>query len=290
MPGYGQVPFDPQNRLEATQRLASQLSGNIEQKRTGLYEVKLLETEWASRLAVPLLSDPDEVVRATAAGAVISLPRDEAAALLGPLLDDKAEFVRREAAWAIGEAGSTRSTAKLIGRLRSEALAEVRSAIIIALGKIGDPSAVAALVAAFRTQKGEGNEFIRRSAARSLGQIAQIVADGERQVVTPQSFLPGRYKDLPPANGDRLVQRFPQFSDAVRVLELAAASKRESRDVQREAAFALGAIGESSSAAVLRQLLGSADPYVAETAKEALVKIEAKAGSNDAGAPTSNFN
>ena len=71
-------------------------SGNTELKRNALFQIKNLHTEIASRLAIPALSDADELVRATATTAVIFLPKAEAVQILLPLLNDKAPFVRSE--------------------------------------------------------------------------------------------------------------------------------------------------------------------------------------------------
>src|ERR1700694_5335499 len=57
-------------------------SGSVEQKRNALYEIRNLQTESASRIAIPALSDPEAIVRATAAASIAFLPETEAAILL----------------------------------------------------------------------------------------------------------------------------------------------------------------------------------------------------------------
>src|SRR5690606_19130614 len=81
-------------------------SGDAETQRNALFELKKIGGEEASRAALPALKSRDELVRATAATAVVWLPASEAVAALLPLLDDESEFVRREAAYALGEVGS----------------------------------------------------------------------------------------------------------------------------------------------------------------------------------------
>ena len=78
------------------------VSTNIELRRDALFQIINLKTEEASRLALPALSDPNEIVRATAASAIIHIPKPEALRALIPLLSDKSEFVRRESAHALG--------------------------------------------------------------------------------------------------------------------------------------------------------------------------------------------
>src|SRR4051812_35990440 len=78
-------------------------SGNTELERSAIVQIRNIRTADASRIAIPLLGDNDEIVRASAAGAVIYLPPSDAAAALLPLLSDKAEFVRQETAYALGD-------------------------------------------------------------------------------------------------------------------------------------------------------------------------------------------
>ncbi len=64
------------------------------------------------------------------------------------------------------------------------------------------------------------------------------------------------------------------FQETNRVLISVLQNKKETDDTRREAAFALGAIGDSSAVAALRSNLGSADYYLAGICKDALDRIE----------------
>ena len=254
---------------EIASRLTSQItSGNSEQKRSALFEIRNYQTPEASRIAVPALRDSDELVRSTAASSVVFLPKPEAAQALLPLLGDKAEFVRREAAHALGEVGDSSATTQLVSLLRREKVIEVRSAVAIALGKIGDVSAIDGLAAVLRERVREDDEFVRRSAARSIGQIAQKQATGDTNVLTPQNFLPEKFKELDSNNPS---SKQPAI---VSLLSGVLQSDKESDDTRREAAYALGAIGDISAKSVLQKFSGSQDTYMAEICKEALLKIE----------------
>jgi HEAT repeat protein len=248
--------------------------GNSEEKRDALFAIRNLRSEKASRLAISALKDPEEIVRATAAASVVFLPDSEALAALTPLLSDRADFVRREGAYALGEVGSPAAIGPLVKLLRNDKVLEVRAAAAVSLGKLGDVSAIPDLIAVLKAGPKEDTEFLRRSAARSVGQIAQIINTGKRRVLTPQNFLPEKYKDTPSQRPDELSTEYPQFEAAIPVLIGVLRNARESGDVRREAAFALGAIGDASSIAVLRTEITSSDPYLAEIAKEALLKIE----------------
>ena len=249
-------------------------TGNSEQKRTALAEIRNLRTEKASRLAIPALTDSDEIVRATAAASVIFLPESEAAQVLLPLLDDKKPFVRREAAYALGQVGNWSATRKLTGVLEKDRDVEVRSAAAVALGNIGDYSAVESLVRVLNKKPTEDDEFLRRSSARAIGQVFDLYTGGNTYTITPQNFLPPKFKDVGARKDLTQLQSSVDLIAVVRTLSQVLQNSKEADDTRREAAFALGAIRQGSTAAILRSFLNSPDPYLAEISKEALVKIE----------------
>ncbi|MBP6212392.1 MAG: HEAT repeat domain-containing protein [Pyrinomonadaceae bacterium] len=245
-------------------------TGSTEQKRDSLFDLRNLRTAAASRAAVPALSDADAIVRATAASSIVFLPETELAVYLRPLLSDKDAFVRREAAYSLRNDRTGIATSALIKLLLEDSVMEVRTAAAVALGS-GDSSAVEALTRILAKKPKDDNEFLRRSAARSIGQIAETVRGGRRQNVTPQDFLPEKFKytalaDMPAASA-------PQFRQAVTVLLKVAANSKETDDTRREAAFALGGIGDRSAVAFLTANLTNKDTYLAEICREALLKL-----------------
>jgi HEAT repeat protein len=258
--------------LPIEQSLVRRLADGTEQKRSALLEIRNLRSERASRLALPALRDKEPIVRATAAGSVIFLPKNEASAALIPLLGDKDEFVRREAAFGLGNVQDRAASDPLVKLMQRDKILEVRSAATIALGMIGDTSAIDSLLGILKTRPREEDEFVRRSAARSIGQIAQINVTGDPTVLTPQNFLPDKFKDLGPS--DSTSPTPPVFAAAVDGLTTVLRNTNESDDTRREAAFSLGAIGDPRSVPVLQAFLSGADPYLAEIAREGLLKIE----------------
>ncbi|HEV7746160.1 MAG TPA: HEAT repeat domain-containing protein [Pyrinomonadaceae bacterium] len=228
---------------EQRQRLNS---GEVEDRREALMRLRALQRPEASRVALSALNDPAPIVRATAAAAVLWLPSTESAASLVPLLNDKDEFVRQQAAYALGQTQSHNGIAPLIERL-TDKKDSVRGAAAFALGQIGDATAVTSLAALLNPQAGltptnkgqntkrEKNLFVLRAAAHSLGQI-----------------------------GNRA---------AVPALILALQDGLATGDLRREAASALGAIGDASAIPALRVAETAGDPYLAETAHQALRKI-----------------
>lgn len=248
-------------------------SKNVEQKRDALVQIRNFQTQEASRIAVPALTDKSEIVRATAVFSVIFLPKDEALRVLLPLLTDKKELVRREAAYALGKVGNANAVNALLKILQKDKMLDVRAACAIALGEIGDISAVSELIKILRKKPSTKEEFVRRSAARSIGQIAQIIQTNKTKVLTPENFLPDKYSYFEKPKYPNYVETFPVFRDAKEVLILTLQNPKEFDDVRRESAFALGAIGDDSAIAVLRSNLDAKDYYLAKICAEALKKI-----------------
>jgi hypothetical protein len=89
---------------------------------------------------------------------------------------------------------------------------------------------------------------------------------------TPQNFLPPDYK-VGNAAAVTATDNTRSFSDAVRVLIRVLSSRDQADDTRREAAFALGAIGDPAALPVLSVNAGSKDVYLAEICREALMKL-----------------
>ncbi len=215
------------------QRLSSSAA---EDRRDALMRLGNLKRPDASRVAAGSLNDAEVQVRVAAAHALVFLPPAEAVGLLLPLLQDRIEFIRREAAYALGETRSRTAVVRLTELLSGDKEASVRGAAAVALGQIGDETAVNALSQALAGKKKKkaapADEFLMRSAVRSLGQIRS------------RAGLPA--------------------------LMAALAEDQNPLDVRREAATALGMIGDPAAAPALRAVIDSSDPYLVEAAREAL--------------------
>lgn len=249
--------------------------GEIEVKRNTLYELRNFESEAASRVALPALNDVSEIVRATAARTVVYLPKAESLKALLPLLDEKSEFVRREAVYALGETRNVGAVSQLITHLQTDKKRVVRTACAFALGKIGSVSAISSLTSILNKKPKKKWRFLRRAAARSIGEIAQIAQTRSLTVTTPESFLPEKYKEIVKPKYRSLAHALPVFFDANTSLIQILKNEKDVNDTKREAAFALGEIGEKVSISILRSNLSSTDYYLAEICKEALRKIDA---------------
>lgn len=261
--------------LQTETRLTRQIaSSDFEQKRSALFEIRNLRSEQASRLALPALKDFDEMVRATAVTSVTFLPKAKAVNAIAPLLDDRSAFVRREAAYALGTVGSANASLPLLRLLQKEKIYEVRTAVVSALGSTGDPNAVVLLIAVLKQRPKDDEDFLRRSAARSIGQIAQVIQTENLYLVTPRNFLSDKYKDTASYKVEQLTAQYPVFVQGIAELARVLVDKKESDDTRREAAFALGAIGDKSAVVVLESNLNNTDYYLAKICKEALLKIK----------------
>jgi HEAT repeat protein len=234
-------------QLEIQKQQQRLTSAEVEERRDALMRLGALRHPDASRVAASALSDALPIVRATAVHAVLWLPAEESAAALIPLLSDKDEFVRQETAYALGKTPSKSAVPALVERLFNDRKNGVRGAAAVALGQIADDAAVAPLAHILQPQaampgskkarqsKSKENVFVLRAAARSLGQI------GSRAGV--------------PA--------------LIATLE----DEKVSDDVRREAAIALGWIGDPMAVSALRSALMARDSYLSLAAAEALRKI-----------------
>ena len=222
------------------------LTGDVEERRDAVMRLANMHLPEASRAAMPALSDPSPIVRATAAKAVLSAAPEHAVASLLPLLKDKDEFVRREAAYALGRTHSRNATAVLSDLLLTDKEAGVRGAAAVALGDIRDEAAVISLVGTLAPElsgrgsskrKREQNVFVLRAAAAALGKIKSRA--GTAALVSVMS------------------------------------NEKLASDVRREATRSLGLIADPSASSALRTVaMSSPDPYLSQLASEALKRVE----------------
>ena len=221
-----------------------------------------------------VLRDNSEIVRATAPFSILALPADESANLLLPQLRDKSVLVRRETAYALGKAGSALAVKSLIELMKGDKILEVRTASAVALGEIGDISAIRSLITILNRKPSEKEEFLRRAAARSVGQIAQIIQKSDAVVLTPETILSEKFKDLQRPRYLYFAAQFPIYNEAAFVLLNILQNEKESEDTKRETAYALGEIGDARAVPLLQSIQNTDDYYLAKIATEAVRKLE----------------
>lgn len=238
----------PLQREIETQR-ARLGSADIEIRRDAVVHLGNLKRAESSRVAAVALRDPEPIVRATAAHAVLSLPANEAVTTLSPLLNEKSEFVRQQVAYALGQTRSVLAVQLLVASLTGDKADSVRGAAAVALGEIADASAVFPLAGILdrdlmavgqakskKSTRKKENEFVARVAARALGQIGNRAA------------VPALAKVLSDETGPD--------------------------DLRREAAAALGQIGDASAEPALRSVSNAPDPHLTRIARESLARIQ----------------
>jgi HEAT repeat protein len=267
---------DPdRSALEA--ELALKVStGTIEEKREALYQIRNHRSARSSRIAVAALQDADEMVRATAVAAVVFLPEDEATTVLTPLLSDRQPFVRRETAYALEQVGSALATARLIEIFQRDRDLEVRGAAAVALGATGDILAVPALTDLLRRPLREDHVFLRRSAARSIGEIALSMREIDLSSMSERKRRDTKRDPESKVQKRSLADVHPQFRVAASVLADVLGNRRETDDSRREAAFALGSIGGEGVIPLLESYKNSEDPYLAETVRTAVSRLRSR--------------
>lgn len=235
--------LEPQMQTAVDLQAERLKSSDAETRLDAVSKLRLLQNAVASRVAASALSDSAEIVRATAAEAAAYLPDEDSALVLTPLLNqkkEKSEFVRREAAFALGEAHSKTAVPALIQASQNDKQPSVRAAAAVALGKIADERAIEPLSQILLLPDTKKNrkvvdEFVRRSAAQSLGKI--------------------RHKNSVPA------------------LITALRDTNNTDDIRRESALALGLIADKSATQVLQENVNAKDYLLAEIAKNALERI-----------------
>lgn len=236
-----------QREIEIQRRRLGSLE--VEERRDALMRLANLKRPEASRSATSALNDASPTVKAAAVHAIIWLPGDEAATLLLPILKDKSEFVRREVVYALGKTRHRSAVAPLSDLMVRDKQASVRAAAAIALGQIGDSAAVPALTLVItgpkkKKSRSDEEEFVVRSAVRSLGQI-----------------------------GSRI---------SVPTLIGALQDESNSFDTRREAATALGLIGDPAALSALQAAFqANADPYLSEAARLAILEINKTKGAGN---------
>jgi len=161
----------------------------------------------------------------------------------------------------------------LLETLLKDKVLEVRNAAAVALGPTGNAASIPAISKLLLDKPSEDNEFARRAAARSIGQIAQIIRTGKIEVITPQNFLPDKYKNVEAPSARDLPANDRNFPAAAAILVTVLRNSAEADDTRREAAFALGAIGNKLAVTALESGGASTDPYLAEICREATLKI-----------------
>ncbi|OGS27800.1 MAG: hypothetical protein A2297_01215 [Elusimicrobia bacterium RIFOXYB2_FULL_48_7] len=217
-----------------------------------------------SRTNVEKLSDPDASVRTTSAR-VLSRERDRKYLPdFIKLLNDKNPIARRIAVDALIEISTgPEMAAPVLALLKTEEELNVKLSCINAVSRVKYEPALKYLV----TMADDQNPVIR---TYSLSALGEFNSPGT------YSLIEGKIKD--PAEGVKIeaVKACVKLKIKTALPEIVELLKYPIAPVRREAASALGELGDKSVRKNLEKLLSDKDKSVAGAAKEALDKIAKK--------------
>lgn len=217
--------------------------------------------QWSERLR-----SGNEEERREAAMELSNLKSSGAVSLLASLLNDGSPRVRAAAAAALAGQPEESSVPVLAACLAKEENAFVRKTAVYALGGFRGPERTAAVIASLKDRDLE----VRGAAAVSLGDHpdASAIAALTIALSDKSAFVRARAARALGVNGS-------SAGSAVTNLIRLLASDEES-EVKRQAAAALGLIGDRSALSALERARNSRDPYLVDAAIEAIRMIESK--------------
>jgi HEAT repeat protein len=212
------------------------------------------------------LKSSDEEERRDAALKLASMDEAAAAPALTDALEDSSEKVRSVAATGLASLGDPASIQPLTARLAKEKKSPfMRKTIAYALGQFKSQQATPTLVALLKDKEAE----VRGAAAVALGEYEDAAAVGPlTAALTDKSDFVRAYS----ANALGVNRR--AAAGAVREL-IRLLARDKDNEVRRQAAIALGRIGDPSSTPALHQAALDEDPYLSQAAREAIRLIEA---------------
>ena len=210
------------------------------------------------------LNSSDEEERRGAVLALATLETQAARGLLVSALGDKSERVRAAALTALGELGDPTLAAEVAPLLLKDKSIFVRKSAAYALGHLPNPAGTAALVAAL----GDKNVEVRGAAAVALGEYADAQAIGplSRALADKSEFVRAQSAHALGANG-RAARG--AVSSLIRLL-----TSDPDYEAKRQAAWALGEIGDPTAIPALEAARRAPDPYLSSAALAAIEKIK----------------
>lgn len=211
------------------------------------------------------LSAPEEERRLDA---VITLGAYRSAAVVSALasaLRDRSPRVRAAAATGLAAAAGPDSVPALAEALDREKKASVRKSLAHALGSVADRRSTPALLSALKDKEAE----VRGAAAVGLGRYADpsAVPFLVEALTDRDAFVRAR---AAAALGTIANDSRPAVPALIKLL-----SSDENAEARRQAAHALGAIGDPAALSALEQTSQSEDPYLSQAAAEAIRRIKA---------------
>ncbi len=210
------------------------------------------------------LNSSDEEERRSAVLALATLEAPAARNLLITATGDRSERVRAAAVTALGELGDTALAPLVAPLLLKDKSVFVRKSAAYALGRLRGQAGTAALVAALKDK----NVEVRGAAARALGEYAdaQAIEPLSLALTDKSEFVRAQSARALGVNGRAARRTVPNL---IRVL-----TSDPDYEAKRQAAWALGEIGDPSALPALEAARRATDPYLSSAALAAIEKIK----------------
>lgn len=224
-------------------------------------EIEAEVAHWSAQLKSSDLEERRE--------AVMNLSRldgDAALSALVSALTDASPGVRALAVAGLGERSDASVVALVAARLTSDKDAFVRKAAAYALGSFSGTERTKALLVALKDKDAE----VRGAAAVSLGDHADAAAVAPLAVALSDksAFVRAQTARALGVNGRAATQSVPSLISLV--------ASDPDAEVKRQAATALGSIGDRSALPALEQASRNYDSHLAHAARDSIRMIEGK--------------
>jgi HEAT repeat protein len=234
------------------------------QNQTNQQRSREIESEvahWSVRL-----KSSDEEERRDAAMMLSRLESNAATSALAGALTDPSPRVRAAASAGLAERPDPSVAPLLAARVTQEKDAFVRKTLAYSLGKFRGPERTGALIAALKDK----NPEVRGAAAVGLGDHPD--PDALAALMTALSdknpFVRAQAARALGVNGSAAAQAIPALTKLL--------TSDDDGEARRQAATALGRIGDRSALPALEHARHDKDPYLAQAALDAIKAIEGK--------------
>jgi HEAT repeat protein len=216
---------------------------------------------WSSQL-----KSSGEEERREAAMQLARLKSEAAFRALASAVNDPSPRVRAAVVASLAERGDESAVPLLAARLATDKDQFVRKATAYALGRFHEGERTGALAGALRDKDPE----VRAAAAISLGDHADAgaVAPLASALSDKNDFVRAQAARALGVNGRAAVQTVPALMTLL--------TKDGDNEVKRQAAGALGQIGDRSALPALERATHDKDPYLAQAAIDAITLIDKK--------------